>query len=134
MKRTFRIWILPVILLCLADLASAQVPNPADITSMALYKASVGVTDSIPDNLVNYNITAPAMISAMITGIESDTLRQCERYEAKNNAYLYVKFLNGSRKVYHIYLNWMHFSKKGDRANCFYINPLTQVLFRQNAQ
>lgn len=112
----------------------AQVPNPADIMHMAVYKASVGITDSIPDNLVNYNINSPAIINGMMTGIESDTLRECNSYDAKNNAYLYVKFQNGSRKVYHVFMNWMHFANKSDRESCFYITPSSQALFKSNAQ
>lgn len=112
----------------------AQVPIPAAVNSMAVYKASVGVTDSIPDGLVNYNITSPVLISSMLTGIESDTLRDCSVYDAKNTGYLYVKFTNGNRKVYNLFINWTHFSGKGDRLNCYYITPPAQVLFKANAQ
>ncbi len=134
MKMKLTTWILLVLCLAISAGAAAQVPNAADINVMAVYKASVGVTDSIPDNLVNYNITSPATIAAMIGGIENDTLRDCVGYDAKNNAYLYVKFINGTRKVYHLYLNWMHFSKMDDRDHCYYITPASQALFKSNAQ
>ena len=131
----------PLCILCftilsitMIDNLMAQVPNPAAVEKVAIYKAIVGASDNMADNLVNYNITDKALIQALFTGMESDTLRDCSRMEAKSSAFVYVKLYNGNRQVYHLFQMYSHFSKKDDRANCFYVNPPTRLLFENNAQ
>lgn len=113
---------------------SAQVPNPAAIEKVAVYKAIQGASDELPDEQVNYNITDKSLIDSMFTGIESDTLRDCSGMEARTSAFVYVKMLNGTTQVYHLFRMYSHFSKKNDRSNCFYINPPSRTLFETNAQ
>lgn len=112
----------------------AQVPNPAAIEKVAVYKAIQGASDDLADNMVNYNITDKALIQAMFTGMESDTLRDCSRMEATNNAYVYVKMYGGTTHIYHLFQMYGHFSRKNDRANCFYVTPPARLLFENNAQ
>lgn len=112
----------------------AEVPNPATIQAMAIYKATVDTDDDWPDNQVNYNVTDPVVIANMIWGIEADTLRDCSDLQTDNNAYLYIKFTNGTRRVYHLFFRWTHFSAKGDRENCYYVAPSSQALFKAYAQ
>ncbi|MBD3234823.1 MAG: hypothetical protein GF315_13945 [candidate division Zixibacteria bacterium] len=114
--------------------ASAEVPDPDTIQAVAVYEASVNTSDELPDSLVNYNVVSPSTIADMFNGIEADTLRDCSGLDAKNNAYIYAKFDNGERQVYHLFLRWSHFSLKGVRGNCYYVSPDAQTLFKDNAQ
>lgn len=128
---------LPILVMCITALTvnlMAQVPNPASIEKVAVYKAIQGASDSLNDDQVNYNITDKNLINSMFTGMESDTLRDCSTMEAKTSAFVYVKLYNGNSHVYHLFQMYAYFSKKNDRANCFYVNPPTRVLFENNAQ
>lgn len=138
MKRLFPMWAMAfasfVIMVMIAPPLQAEVPSPDTIQAMAIYEATVDTHDDWPDNLVNYDVTDPILIAEMFSGIEADTLRDCSDLEADNNAYLYVKFDNGTRQVYHLFFRWSHFSAKGDRGNCFYVAAFSRYLFEQYAQ
>ena len=138
MRRLFLRWELAfaslMFMLMVASPLQAEVPSPDTIQAMGIYKATVDTDDDWPDNLVNYNVTDSVLIADIISGIEADTLRDCSRLKARNNAYLYIKFKDGTRRVYHLFLHWSHFSAAGQRGTCYYVNSSSQELFRVHAQ
>lgn len=128
-------------LLCGAALLLAMAPAPlhaglssANVAAVAIYKATNTSTDSLPDNLVNYNITSPAMIDALFAGIHLEEELDCTGMESKNSAYLYVKLHDGSRKVYHAFLLNSHVALKDRRVPCFWVDDPVQQLITDNAQ
>ena len=138
MKRiSFRFAAPMAIVLCLTMVSAvgyAQVPDPNDILEMAIYFADTSSTDDLPDSLVNYDITDSGLIASMFGGIEADTLRDCSDLEADTDAFVYVRFNDLTRKVYHLILEWSHFHEKGDEGNCHWVNPVSRSLFEANAQ
>jgi len=128
-------------LLCGAALLLAMAPAPlqaalssADVAAVAIYKASNTTTDSLPDNLVNYNITSPDLIDVLFAGIHLEEELDCDDIESKNTAYLYVKLHDGSRKVYHAFLLNSHVALQGRRVPCFWVDESVQQLITDNAQ
>ncbi|MBN1163519.1 MAG: hypothetical protein JXB45_02995 [Candidatus Krumholzibacteriota bacterium] len=122
-------------LLCLVvSVSRAQVPDPDSIQTVAIYRATVNTSGDWDDIDVNYDITDPDTIRSLFNEIESDTLRDCSGWKTKNSAYVYVKFLDGSRIVYHLFLDWSHFSVFRERENCYYVIPGNRARFRRHAQ
>jgi hypothetical protein len=117
-----------------ASALRAQVPDPDTIQAVAVYEVTETSTDTLPDSLVNYNVTDPAVIDGMFSGIEADTVRDCLHLQAKNNAHVYVKFDSGAYRVYHLFLRWSHFSAKGERGFCYYVAQASRDLFLAYAQ
>jgi hypothetical protein len=74
----------------------AEVPDPNDVAAIAIYRATVDTRDDWPDSLVNYNVTDANLIAEMLSGIEADVERDCSDLKTKNNAYLYIKFKDGT--------------------------------------
>jgi hypothetical protein len=132
--KTLSTFLILLIFIAMTSSLTSQVPNPAAIEKVAVYKSIQGASDELPDGQVNFNITDKGLIASMFTGIESDTLRDCSLMEAKNSAFVYVKMYNGTTQVYHLFRMYSHFSKKDDRANCFYVTPPARSLFETNAQ
>jgi len=113
---------------------NADVANPDSVVAMAIYRATVDTRDDWPDSMVSYNVTDRDTINAMLTGIEGDTLRDCSDFKADDDAYIYIKYSNQTRRVYHLFLRWTHFSFAGHRENCYYVEPASQELFQRHAQ
>src|SRR6266446_5365779 len=74
-----------VLLIAGTTTATAQVPNPDYVQAVAIYRAGVGVSDSLPDNQVNYNVTDQAVVRNLFSGLESDTMRDCRLMQAQNS-------------------------------------------------
>jgi hypothetical protein len=127
-------------LLCGAALLLAMAPAPlqglssAEVAAVAIYKAGNTTTDSLPDHLVNYNITSPDMIDVLFAGIHLEEELDCDGIESKNTAYLYVKLHDGSRKIYHAFLLNSHVALQGRRVPCFWVDDPVQQLITDNAQ
>jgi hypothetical protein len=117
-----------------ASTLRAQVPDPDTIQAVAVYQATPATTDTLPDSLVNYNVTDPVVIDGMFSGIEADTVRDCSHLQADNSAYVYVKFDSGAYRVYHLFLRWSHFSARGERAFCYYVAQASRDLFLAYSQ
>ncbi|MCK4235947.1 MAG: hypothetical protein KAX38_02435 [Candidatus Krumholzibacteria bacterium] len=114
--------------------SSAQVPDPADVMEMAIYRASVNTSYEWPEGMVNFDITDPDTINALLTGIESDTLRNCKLIKADNDAYIYIKFQDGTVSVYHLFFLWSHFAAMQDREHCYYVYSENRERYRRYAQ
>ena len=117
----------------IATAAIAAGPNPTQVGALAFYSALTG-TDDLPDNQVNYNVIDPILISQILGGVEWSVPRDCDDMEANDDTYMYLQYLDGTRKVYHIFLGNSHISLKDNRSTCFYVDPATQGMIEANAQ
>jgi hypothetical protein len=108
--------------------------NAADIKEIAVYGwDSYYGKDPPPDQLV-FNITNPTTISDMIASIEFSVERSCATLGSSSNAFLYIKYNDGSIEMYDVFGMWSHMSKAGMRGSCYYISQQGRTLFETNAQ
>jgi len=108
--------------------------SSANVSALAVYVADTNTSDSLSDAVVNYNITSPALIDAILGGIEFDVLRNCGRIDSKDSTYLYVKLKDGSRRVFSLFLLNTHVSLKSLRVGCHIVSDSARVLIEANAQ
>lgn len=108
--------------------------SSATVTALAIYVADVNTSDTLPDALVNYNVTASATIDAVLSGIQFNEILDCSGIEAKSTSYLYVKLADGTRKVYHLFLGDSHLSIRERRDFCFAVDPTAKSLIQSLAQ
>ena len=99
---------------------------------MAVYDAKLLANANKPDNTVNYNIVGGS-ISTIIGGIDADVVRDCSDMQTINTAYLYVKYMDGTRDVYRIFLKWSHIALDS-RETCYKINTSSQALIEAAMQ
>jgi len=116
----------------IAPLALAG-PDPAQVLALAVYSAVTG-SDSLPDGQVSYNVTDPGVIAQILNGIEWSVPRDCGELETDNTSFMYLKYLDGTRKVYHLFLRNSHVSLAGNRGTCFYVDPSSRTLIEDNTQ
>lgn len=121
-------------LLIMAFASSAQVPNPASINKMAVYKASDTEIGALPDSLISYNITDPFLILDIFSGIVRFELLDCSDMKEKTDAFVYLHFVDGTIKVYHLFAQYSHIALKDDRENCFYVNQSARSLLETHAR
>jgi hypothetical protein len=50
------------------------------------------------------------------------------------DAYVYIKFKDGSIEVYDLFGLWSHISKVGLQGSCYFVSVSGQTLFENNAQ
>ncbi|MDX9905326.1 MAG: hypothetical protein RBS55_01935 [Bacteroidales bacterium] len=127
-------FLFPAIFFSITVSSSAQIPEADRVEKLAIYKAVVGASDELPDDSVNYNINNPVTIDSMFSQIDVNVLRDCSKLEADCNGYVYVKFYDGTRQVYHLFATWTHLSMKGSRNICYFVYPAARELFKNNAQ
>ena len=132
---------MPLIVLMAALTASAQtLPGPqplssATIQALAIYEANIHTSDELPDHLVNYNVTDPAVINAIFSGIDFSTELDCALLQADNYTYMYVKMRNGTRKVYDFFSLDSHVALKDRRVPCYWVSEAARsVLAAHNQQ
>lgn len=122
-----------LLVLLLSPWAIAAGPDPTTVEALAIYDAKTG-SDSLPDSQVNYNVIDPGLISQILGGIEWSVARDCFDMETINVTYMYMRYLDGTRKVYHLFLHDSHISLKDNRGTCFYVDPATRTLIEDNTQ
>lgn len=108
-------------------------PDPGQVLALAVYSAVTG-SDSLPDGQVSYNVTDPGVIAQILNGIEWSVPRDCGELETDNTTFMYLKYLDGTRKVYHLFLRNSHISLAGNRGTCFYVDPSSRTLIEDNTQ
>ena len=118
---------------CCGGSIQAQIPKTSQIQAVAIYN-SLTSDDNLPDGSVNYNISNPATIAILFTNIESNVLRDCTNLDSDSNAYVYVKYIDGTRDVYDVFLMWSHIALRDNGDNCYYIESSAQSLFESLAQ
>lgn len=122
-------------------LAGALAPAPAEaqlnsttIDRIAIYAASEENRSNLPESSVTYNVTSPATIDSIFTGIDFTTQRDCRRIEAENSSYIYVKFKTSGRKIYHLFLQGTHIAAEGRRDMCYYVPPAVRSIIAAHTQ
>jgi len=108
--------------------------NSSTVDRMAIYVANTSNRSNLPDSSVNYNITSPATIDAILSGIDFTEQLDCSDVEAKNTSYMYVKLKSGGRKVYHLFHLDSHIAVEGRRDLCFFVSPAARAIIAANAQ
>ena len=83
---------------------------------------------------IQYNITASADISNLLSSIEFSTVRDCNAMGARTSAYVYIKYKDGTTETYDLFCAWDSISKVGLRGICFFVSPAGQALFENYAQ
>ena len=108
--------------------------NAQDIKEIAIYGQSSDYGWNLhPDKLV-FNVTNPTTIGNMIASIEFSVERNCATLGSSSNAFLYIKYNDGSIEIYDVFGMWSHMSKAGMRGSCYYISQQGRSLFESNAQ
>jgi hypothetical protein len=111
---------------------AGDMPNPNDVAAMAVYSA-LNYSSDISDDVVNYNITDPAVISSFFAGIENKR-RDCSRLEADHILYLYVKYDSGFHEVFTVRLyNYKIIQRIGSDI-CYWLLPEARKILRNNMQ
>jgi len=110
--------------------------SASNVQAMAVYGESshfgIGLLNT-PGG-IQYNITASADISALLSTIEFSTVRDCNAMGARTSAYVYIKYKDGTTETYDLFGAWRHFSRAGLRGICFFVSPAGQALFDNYAQ
>ena len=123
-----------LLLVLFASLANAQTPigprpmNSTSIQALAIYQANIYTSDEMPDSQITYNVTDPAVIDALFAGIAFSTELDCDLLEADDNTYMYVKFHDGTRKVFDFFFLDSHLALKDRRVPCYWVNDETRKL------
>jgi hypothetical protein len=121
-------------IVCQQGNVHALMINTADVKEIAIYGwGSYYGKDLPPDPLV-FNVTNPTTISDMIASIEFSVERNCATLGSSSNAFLYIKYNDGSIEIYDVFGMWSHMSKAGMRGSCYYISEQGRTLFESNTQ
>ena len=108
--------------------------NANDVNEIAIYgRTSYFGKDLQPNQLV-FNVSNPTTISDMIASIEFLVERNCATLGSSSNAFIYIKYNDGSIEIYDVFGMWSHVSKAGMRGSCYYITQQGRTLFESNAQ
>ncbi len=110
------------------ETANAAELGSGTVEKLAIYEANVNTSDELPDDEVVYNVIDPDTINSILAGIELSVERNCLELEAANTSYMYVKFKDGTRKVYHLFLLDSHLALKDQRHTCFFIEESSRSL------
>jgi len=133
-KKLSRVVLLISLLLFLTDNADCLTIYSQNIQSMAIYGEASGFGIGLQPNQIVFNVTDPSLISNLISSIEFSVERDCSALGAKTNAYVYIKFKDGSIEVYDLFGLWSHISKVGLQGSCYFVSESGQTLFENNAQ
>jgi hypothetical protein len=125
-------------LICLMGMLSSQPAaaqlNSTTIDRVAIYAASEANRSNLPESSVTYNVTNPATIDSIFSGIDFATQRDCRGMDAENSSYIYVKFKTSSRKVYHLFLQNTHIAVAGRRDMCYFVPPAVRSIIAAHTQ
>lgn len=126
------------IVMCLVQLSTekaiAMNISASNVQAIAVYGKSSNFGIGLTPAQLQYNITAPADISFLLSTIEFSTVRDCIGLPSQTNAYVYIKYKDDSIETYDLLGTWDHISKVGLRGICFFVSPSGQALFENYAQ
>lgn len=126
------VWPLIIVLFAI-KITNASELSIDTIDALAIYDANLNTSDNLPENEVIYNVIEFNIINSIIEGIDP-TERDCAGMQAKNTTYLYIKFKDGTREVYHLFLLDSHLAIKNQRHTCFFIEKSARSLIISNKQ
>lgn len=133
-RKLTRVFLLISLILFLTDNADCLTINSQNVQSMAIYGSSSGFGIGLQPNQIVFNITDPSLISNLISSIEFSVERDCSAMGSITEAYVYIKFKDGSQEVYDLFALWSHISKVGLQGSCYFVSEGGQTLFENNAQ
>ena len=105
-----------------------------NVQAMAIYGETSGFGIGLQPNQIVFNVTDPSLIASLISSIEFSVERDCLGMGSLTDAYVYIKFKDGSMEVYDLFGLWSHISKVGLWASCYFVSEEGQTLFENNAQ
>ena len=121
-------------IMCQSGNAYGLMIHATDVMEIAIYgRTSFFGKDLQPNQLV-FNVSNPTTISDMIASIEFLVERNCATLGSSSNAFIYIKYNDGSIEIYDVFGMWSHVSKAGMRGSCYYITQQGRTLFESNAQ
>ncbi len=106
----------------------------SDVKEIAIYGRDSYYGKNLQSDQLVFNITSPTTIGDMIASIEFSVERYCATLGSSSNAFLYIKYNDGSIEIYDVFGLWSHISKAGMRGSCYYISQEGRTLFESNAQ
>lgn len=127
-----------LVVMCLAQFSTGKAValniSAPNVQAIAVYGRFSNFGIGLTPAQLQYNITAPADISSLLSTIEFSTVRDCIGLASQTNAYVYIKYIDGATETYDLLGTWDHISKVGLRGICLFVSPAGQALFENYAQ
>jgi len=133
-KKLSRVVLLISLLLFMTDNAYCLMIDSQNVQAMAIYGETSGFGIGLQPNQIVFNVTNASLIASLISSVEFSVERDCSGMLSLTDAYVYIKFKDGSIEVYDLFGLWSHISKVGLQGSCYFVSVSGQTLFENNAQ